>query len=140
MNAPTEPLGRRHPLPVALLGALRERFGERCSTARAVCEQHGRDESPFDPVPPDAVVYCESTEDVADAVALARTHGMPVIPFGAGSSLEGHLLAVQGGISLDLTRAGEASRNATRAGRLRAPPKTGEPSLNSVSRSQLRRR
>jgi len=110
VNAPTEPLARRHPLPVALLGALRERFGERCSTARAVCEQHGRDESPFDPVPPDAVVYCESTEDVADAVALARTHGMPVIPFGAGSSLEGHLLAVQGGISLDLTRMREILR------------------------------
>jgi len=110
VNAPTEPLARRQPLPVDLLGALRERFGERCSTARAVCEQHGRDESPFDPVPPDAVVYCESTEDVADAVALARTHGMPVIPFGAGSSLEGHLLAVQGGISLDLTRMREILR------------------------------
>jgi len=110
VNAPTEAPARRRPLPAPLLDALQARFGTRCSTARAVCEQHGRDESPFDPVPPDAVVYCESTEDVADAVALARAHRVPVIPFGAGSSLECHLLAVQGGISLDLTRMREIVR------------------------------
>ena len=54
--------------------------------------------------PPDAVVYAESTEDVAFVVALADRHSVPVIPFGVGSSLEGHLLAVQGGISIDLSR------------------------------------
>ena len=92
------------PMPPEMLAALRERFGARCSTAPAVREQHGRDESPFDVPPPDAVVYCESNEDVIDAVRLADRFAVPVIPFGVGSSLEGHLLAVQGGLSLDLSR------------------------------------
>jgi D-lactate dehydrogenase (cytochrome) len=69
-----------------------------------VREQHGRDESPFDVPPPEAVVFAESNEDVAAVVALATEHGVPVIPFGVGSSLEGHLLAVQGGVSVDLSR------------------------------------
>ena len=53
------------PVPTAMLDALQTRFGARFSTAMAVREQHGRDESPFDAPPPEAVVYCESTEDVA---------------------------------------------------------------------------
>jgi D-lactate dehydrogenase (cytochrome) len=87
-----------------MVEALRQRFGERCSTAQAVREQHGRDESPFDVRPPDLVVFCESTDEVAAVVRLASEHAVPVIPYGAGSSLEGHLLAVQGGISIDLSR------------------------------------
>ncbi|MCW7538387.1 FAD-binding protein [Aquabacterium sp. A7-Y] len=90
--------------PPAMLDALRARFGERCSTALAVREQHGRDESPFDVSPPQAVVFAESSEDVAFVVKLAHEHAVPVIPYGVGSSLEGHLLAVQGGISIDLGR------------------------------------
>ncbi|NNM63289.1 MAG: FAD-binding protein, partial [Burkholderiales bacterium] len=86
------------------LDALAARFSGQLSTALAVREQHGRDESPFDVPPPSAVVFCASTQDVADAVKLAAAHDVPVIAFGAGSSLEGQLLAVQGGISLDLTR------------------------------------
>lgn len=108
MNAPHDPTAllnaERRPVPEAMLQALRARFGERCSTALAVREQHGRDESPFDVEPPDCVVFAESNEDVAAVVALAHQHGVPVIPFGAGSSLEGHLLAVQGGVSLDVSR------------------------------------
>ncbi len=92
------------PMPASMRSRLQSRFGERCSTARAVREHHGRDESPFDVPPPEAVVFCESNDDVADAVAIAHEHGVPVIPFGVGSSLEGHLLAVQGGVSLDLSR------------------------------------
>lgn len=94
----------RRPLPDSLASALRARFGDRFSTARAVCDHHGRDESPFPVTPPDAVVYAESTDDVAAAVALCRAHKVPVIPYGAGSSLEGHLLAVQGGVSVDVSR------------------------------------
>src|SRR3990167_8847281 len=92
MNAPTElPLHvQPREVPAAMLGALKARFGERCSTALAVREQHGRDESPFDVRPPDAVVFCESTEEVAAVVSLADRHAVPVIPFGVGSSLEGH--------------------------------------------------
>ncbi len=104
MNAPAMPQTLTRPTPPALLDALAARFSAQLSTALAVREQHGRDESPFDVPPPSAVVFCTSTQDVADAVALAAAHDVPVIAFGAGSSLEGQLLAVQGGISLDLTR------------------------------------
>jgi D-lactate dehydrogenase (cytochrome) len=108
MNAPLPahllPRLEPRPVPAAMLAALQAHFGVRCSTALAVREQHGRDESPIDAPPPEAVVYCESTEDVAAVVKLADQHAVPVIPFGVGSSLEGHLLAVQGGISIDLSR------------------------------------
>jgi len=83
---------------------LQARFGAQCSTAMVVREQHGRDESAMQAPPPVAVVFAQSTEDVAAAVQLAAQYHAPVIPFGVGSSLEGHLLAVQGGISLDVSR------------------------------------
>ena len=102
MNAPHPALER--PLPAALLQALQQALGERCSTAQALREQHGRDESVFDVPPPQAVVFAESEAEVAQVVALCAQHRVPVIPYGAGSSLEGHLLAVQGGISLDVSR------------------------------------
>jgi D-lactate dehydrogenase (cytochrome) len=98
------PATPRRAVPEAMRHALQQRFGERCATALAVREQHGRDESVFDVPPPELVVFCESTDEVAFVVGLADTHAVPVIPFGAGSSLEGHLLAVQGGVSLDLSR------------------------------------
>jgi len=109
MNAPTAlthlvPEIHQRDVPAALLDALKARFGANCSTAMAVREQHGRDESSFQAPPPAAVVFAESTQDVADAVKLAAQYDTPVIPFGVGSSLEGHLLAVQGGISIDVAR------------------------------------
>ncbi len=90
--------------PQAMLDALAAHFGTRFSTAQAVRDQHGRDESPYDPTPPHAVVFCESVDDVVAAVQQAAQYAVPVIPFGVGSSLEGHLLAVQGGITLDVSR------------------------------------
>jgi D-lactate dehydrogenase (cytochrome) len=91
-------------MPEGLLAALQAHFGDRCSTAMAVREQHGRDESSFDVPPPGAVVFAQCTEDVATVVRLASQYDCPVIPFGVGTSLEGHLLAVHGGISLDVSR------------------------------------
>jgi len=91
-------------VPQALLDALKARFGAQYSAAQAVREQHGRDESSYSVPPPSAVVFAQSTQDVSDAVKLAAQYQVPVIPFGVGSSLEGHLLAVQGGISLDVGR------------------------------------
>lgn len=91
-------------VPPALIERLKKAFGERCSTALVVREQHGRDESSFAAPPPAAVVFAESTKEVAQIIAWASASQVPVIPFGAGSSLEGHLLAVQGGISIDLGR------------------------------------
>jgi D-lactate dehydrogenase (cytochrome) len=104
MNAPTSAGALMRPIPPAMLAALQAHFGERCSTAASVRELHGRDESALPPSPPEAVVFCESTADVAVVVKLCGEHGVPVIPFGVGSSLEGHLLAVQGGVSVDLSR------------------------------------
>ncbi len=108
MNAPLPdhvlPKAPTRSVPAAMIDALRTRFGDRCSTAAAVREQHGRDESTYPVTPPEVVVFCESTDDVAAVVALANQHSVPVIPFGVGSSLEGHLMAVQGGVSIDLGR------------------------------------
>ena len=109
MNAPARPMHlmpqiQQREVPQAMIDALKTRFAERCSTALVVREQHGRDESSFDVPPPSAVVFAESTAEVAEVVTLAAQYKTPVIPFGVGSSLEGHLLAVQGGISIDLGR------------------------------------
>ena len=106
MNAPVDiaRMLKPRPVPAEMITALRARFGERCSTAQAVRDQHGRDESPFEVPPPEAVVFAESAEEVAAAVALADRYAVPVIAYGTGSSLEGHLLAVQGGISIDVSR------------------------------------
>ena len=101
---------QRRAVPAEMLAALKAHFGERCSTALAVREQHGRDESPFEVPPPDAVVFAECAEDVAATVKLADQYAVPVIAFGTGSSLEGHLLAVQGGISIDLQRMNQIVR------------------------------
>ena len=108
MNAPLPddvlPRVELRPMPAAMLDALRLRFGERCSTAAAVRDQHGRGESVYDAAPPEAVVFCESNDDVVFVVKLAHDNAVPVIPYGTGSSLEGHLLAVQGGVSVDVSR------------------------------------
>ncbi|GEQ75026.1 oxidoreductase [Comamonas testosteroni] len=109
MNAPVahtslQPDFVQRPIPEEFLQALQTRFGGQCSTALAVREQHGRDEGAISAPPPAAVVFAESTLDVQDAVRLCDQYGVPVIAYGAGSSLEGHLLAVQGGITIDVSR------------------------------------
>ncbi|WP_353233759.1 FAD-linked oxidase C-terminal domain-containing protein [Diaphorobacter ruginosibacter] len=109
MNAPTDathllPQVQLRPVPQEFLSALEARFGAQYSASQAVREQHGRDEGSLQAPPPSAVVFAENTRDVADAVRLAAQYEVPVIPYGAGSSLEGHLLAIQGGISIDVSR------------------------------------
>ena len=94
----------KRPLPEALAARLRNHFGDRFSTAQAVREHHGRDESPFPVTPPDAVVFAQSVDDIVEAVKACAEHRFPIIAFGAGSSLEGHLLAVQGGLTIDLSQ------------------------------------
>ena len=115
MNAPTHashvlPEVIQRDTPAALIEVLKEKFGERCSTALAVRQHHGKDESSFTVPPPSAVVFAESTADVAAAIKLAAQFKTPVIPFGVGSSLEGHLLAIQGGISIDVSRMNQVLR------------------------------
>ncbi|HRP97443.1 MAG TPA: FAD-linked oxidase C-terminal domain-containing protein [Rhodocyclaceae bacterium] len=101
MNAP--PAAARKPLPQALVETLAARFGKRFSTTEAVRAHHGHDESHFPDAPPDAVVWAHTTGDVVAVVQACRAHGVPIIPFGVGSSLEGHILAFSGGVSIDFS-------------------------------------
>jgi len=78
-------------------------FAERLSVAAAVREQHGRDESWHAVCAPDAVVFAQSTDEVAAVVRACAEHQVPVVPFGAGTSLEGHVAAVSGGIAIDMS-------------------------------------
>jgi len=86
------------------IAELKQRFGAQLSDSQGDCEAHGRDESFHEPAWPDAVLFAQSTEDVADAVKICGAHDFPIIPFGVGTSLEGHVMAVQGGLSIDLSR------------------------------------
>ena len=98
MNA----LANHPPLTPALADALVARFGARFTTAEAVRLQHGKDESSFAPQPPDGVVFAQSVADVAETVRLCHEHRTPVIAYGTGTSLEGHVHALHGGICIDL--------------------------------------
>jgi D-lactate dehydrogenase (cytochrome) len=85
----------------AAIAALSAAFGNRVATSQAVREQHGNTVTWIANQPPDAVVYPQSTEEVQQIVRICATHGVPVIPFGVGTSLEGHVNAPRGGISID---------------------------------------
>lgn len=86
------------------IAALRALLGERLTTSLPLREAHGRDESWHPTVPPDAVAFATSTQKVADIVRICAAHRFPVIAFGTGTSLEGHISAPHGGVSLDLSR------------------------------------
>jgi D-lactate dehydrogenase (cytochrome) len=81
--------------------ALAAAFGNRVVTSRAVREQHGNTVTWLPSQPPDAVVFPQSVEDVQQIVRICAANGTPVIPFGTGSSLEGHVNAPRGGVSID---------------------------------------
>jgi D-lactate dehydrogenase (cytochrome) len=89
------------PSVVAELKAL---LGDRVSTSHAVREHHGKDESYFPYALPDVVVFVKTTEEVRDVVNLCRAHRVPIIPYGVGTSLEGHILAIHGGVCIDLSQ------------------------------------
>lgn len=90
-------------LPAPLVEALDRHFAQRFSRGESACLQHGRDESVHQPQPPQGVVLVENTDEIVLTVKLCAEHGVPIIPYGVGSSVEGHVLAPQGGISLDLS-------------------------------------
>jgi D-lactate dehydrogenase (cytochrome) len=85
----------------AAIGALAAAFGNRLVTSQAVREQHGNTLTWIENQPPDAVVFPQSTDDVQEAVRICVQHKVPVIPFGTGTSLEGHINAPFGGVTLD---------------------------------------
>ena len=105
MNAPLQTRARPAPEVVAdLVGRLVHDFGERASTNASVRDQHGHGEGLGDAAPPDIVVYPESNEEVAGIVTLCNAARVPVIAFGVGTSLEGHVAALYGGVCLDFSR------------------------------------
>ncbi|MGF3025451.1 FAD-binding oxidoreductase [Methylobacterium aquaticum] len=105
MNALSPAPSRQRPSPKtveAVIGALTAQFGNRVVTSQAVREQHASTLTWVANQPPDAVVYAESTEDVQAIVRVCAAHKMPVVAFGTGTSLEGHVNAPFGGISIDM--------------------------------------
>ncbi len=96
-----------------VIEGLRSRFPEQVSTAISVREQHGKDESYHTPMPPDAVVFARSTTQVSDIVKVCAADNVPVIPFGTGTSLEGHIAALHGGICIDLSHMNRILRVST---------------------------
>lgn len=83
---------------------LEQRFGDQCETGDAVRAQHGHTLTWIPTEAPDAVVFVASAADVKDIVDICRTHNMPLVPFGVGTSLEGHVNAPAGGVSVDFSR------------------------------------
>ena len=99
-----EPVVRNEAGIAVALPILAQRFGERFSRSEALRRQHGQNTTWLPVQPPDAVVFPESTEEVAEIVRICGDHRVPVIAFGVGTSLEGHVNAPYGGVSVDLGR------------------------------------
>lgn len=87
----------------AVLEPIRALVGDRMSTSLPIRQQHGDDQTYHQGVPPDAVVFARSTEEVQNIVKLCAAHNVPVIPYGTGTSLEGHITALRGGVTLNLS-------------------------------------
>ncbi|WP_321334602.1 FAD-linked oxidase C-terminal domain-containing protein [Breoghania sp.] len=94
----------------AAVSKLRDLFGERCAVSRAVREQHGHTTSLLGNQMPDAVVFAQSTEEVSQVVRICAAHGTPIVPFGTGTSLEGHINAPAGGVCIDMSGMNEVLR------------------------------
>ena len=88
----------------AIMDRLNEMVGARATTARGVLDDHGRSEAYHASRPPDVVVFPETTREVAEIVKLCASVGLPIVPFGAGTSLEGNAASVMGGVCLDFSR------------------------------------
>jgi D-lactate dehydrogenase (cytochrome) len=84
------------------IDVLRQRFGDRLTTNQTIRDRHGTDESHHAPKSPDAVVFPQTTDEVIDIVNICREHRTPIVPFGVGTSLEGHIAALHGGVCVDL--------------------------------------
>jgi len=87
-----------------VLGVLKQQFGERFQNGASVREQHGHTTTWLGNQPPDGVVFARSTEEVSEVVKVCATHKVPIIAFGTGTSLEGHVNAAAGGISIDVSQ------------------------------------
>ena len=100
----TAPAPTAHANIETAIAVLRQRFGDRVQTGEAMRRQHGHTLTWLTNQPPDAVLWPESTDEVQEIVRVAASHRVPIVPFGAGTSLEGHVNAPFGGLSLDFSR------------------------------------
>ena len=98
--------------------ALTAAFGNRVVTSRAVREQHGNTVTWIANEPPDAVVYPQSTEEVQRIVGICAANDVPIVPFGVGTSLEGHVNAPFGGVSIDFRDMNKLHQGPQRGSRL----------------------
>jgi D-lactate dehydrogenase (cytochrome) len=96
--------------PAAAIASLHQLLGNRFSTAAPVREQHGKDASYHPCTPPDAVAFAQSTAEVSEIVKICARHKVPIIPFGSGTGLEGHVAALRGGVCIDISRMNEILR------------------------------
>ncbi|MBM3573622.1 MAG: FAD-binding protein, partial [Alphaproteobacteria bacterium] len=110
MTPPAAPPKVRRNTIEPAIAELRALLGERVTTAEAVRQHHGTDVSYHTPYPPDAVAFARSTAEVAEIVKICGHHGVPIIPFGTGTSLEGHIGAMHGGVCVDVSQMNEVLR------------------------------
>jgi D-lactate dehydrogenase (cytochrome) len=101
---------RRVRVDESLVAALRQLLGDRLSTKTAICAQHGRDESYHPAHAPDAVAFARTADEVAAIVRLCAERKTPIVAFGTGTSLEGHVAAVEGGVCIDLSQMNQILR------------------------------
>lgn len=97
MNKPAE-------LDLSVTAELRALLGERLTVSSGIRDQHGKDESALPYAPPQAVVFPDSTIEVSEIARICSRHRVPMIPYGVGTSLEGHILAIHGGVTIDMGR------------------------------------
>ncbi|SHG45713.1 FAD-binding oxidoreductase [Cognatishimia maritima] len=86
------------------IAELRDLLGERLSTGQSIRETHSHDEAYTTPVLPDAVAFPETTQEVSEIVKICAKHGCPIVPYGVGTSLEGHVVPIKGGLTLNMMR------------------------------------
>jgi D-lactate dehydrogenase (cytochrome) len=103
-------MNKARELDANVLEELQALLGDRVTVSRGIRAHHGKDESYFPDALPDAVVFPLTTEEVRDIVGICRRHRTPMVPFGVGSSLEGHVLAVAGGVCIDMSRMNKVLR------------------------------
>ena len=109
-NTPMSTIKPSQPIIASALADLGSRLGDRVTVAEVVREHHSHGESTHPPALPDLVCFPKNTQEVSEILRVSARYGLPVVPFGAGTSLEGHVHAVRGGICIDMRRMNRALR------------------------------